>query len=95
MAHYVAIVEDAGPDVAVGVWFPDLPGCFSAGDTVDEAMRNARDSIAVYAESLADQGRALPAPRRLNEIKADPAWRADLDHFLVALVESPLEQQAA
>src|SRR5687768_5699043 len=27
MAHYVAIVEDAGPDKAIGVWFPDLPGC--------------------------------------------------------------------
>jgi predicted RNase H-like HicB family nuclease len=40
-SHYVAIVEDAGPDKAVGVWFPDLPGCFSAGDSLDEAIRNA------------------------------------------------------
>jgi len=28
--HYVAIIEDAVPDHAVGVWFPDLSGCFGA-----------------------------------------------------------------
>ena len=44
MTHYVAIVEEE-PGKAVGVWFPDLHGCFSAGDTVEEAMLNAREAI--------------------------------------------------
>jgi hypothetical protein len=30
MAHYIAIIEDAGPDHAVGVWFPDLRRCTSS-----------------------------------------------------------------
>ena len=63
MPHYVAIVEDAGPEKAVGVWFPDLPGCFSAGDDIDEALRNAQDALALYAESQAREGRELPVPR--------------------------------
>ncbi len=46
MPHYVAIVEEAGPETAVGVWFPDLPGCFSGGDDLDEALRNAPKAIA-------------------------------------------------
>jgi len=62
MSHYVAIIEDAGPDKAVGVWFPDLPGCFSAGDTLDEAILNAADAIAIYAEALGRDGRSLPPP---------------------------------
>jgi len=45
MAHYIAIVEDAGPDRAVGVWFPDLPGCTSAGDDIDEALRNPPEAL--------------------------------------------------
>jgi predicted RNase H-like HicB family nuclease len=45
MTHYVAIVEDAGPERATGIWFPDLPGCFSAGDDVDEALRNAEEAL--------------------------------------------------
>ena len=31
-------IDFAGPDKAIGIWFPDLPGCFSAGDDVDEAL---------------------------------------------------------
>ncbi len=58
--HYVAIVEDPGPDQAVGVWFPDLPGCFSAGDDIDEALRNAAEALSAYADLLADEGRDLP-----------------------------------
>lgn len=41
MPQYVAIIEDAGPDEAVGLWFPDLPGCISDGDDVDEVLENA------------------------------------------------------
>ena len=51
MAHYVAIIEDAGPDTAVGVWFPDLPGCTSAGDDIDEALRNAPEALELYVEA--------------------------------------------
>ncbi|WP_343210844.1 type II toxin-antitoxin system HicB family antitoxin [Ancylobacter lacus] len=47
MTHYIAIVEDAGPTTAAGAWFPDLPGCFSAGDDLDEALRNAAEAVAL------------------------------------------------
>jgi predicted RNase H-like HicB family nuclease len=46
MTAYVAILEDTGPSTTAGVWFPDLPGCFSAGDDIDEALRNAGEAIA-------------------------------------------------
>ena len=70
MPHYVAIVEDAGPEKAVGIWFPDLPGCFSAGDDIDEALRNAQEALALYVESRAQEGRALPASRTVSALKA-------------------------
>ncbi len=86
MAHYVAIVEDAGPDKAVGVWFPDLPGCFSAGDTMDEALFNAPEAVQLYAEALERAGRHLPLARSLSELKADPAFVEDVRDNLVAVV---------
>ena len=92
MLHYVAIVEDAGPDKAVGIWFPDLPGCFSAGDNVDEALRNAQEALALFAEAEASEGRSLPLPRTLTALRADPEISSDLrDHLiaLVALTEMP------
>ncbi|WGS22385.1 MULTISPECIES: type II toxin-antitoxin system HicB family antitoxin [unclassified Bradyrhizobium] len=95
MAHYVAIVEDAGPDYAVGMWFPDLPGCTSAGDDIDEALRNAPEALELYAEGLAKDGRELPHPRTLTELKADPDVAPDLKTYMVALVELPVRAHAA
>jgi predicted RNase H-like HicB family nuclease len=90
MPHYVAIVEDAGPDKAVGIWFPDLPGCFSAGDDIDEALRNAEEALALYAESLAQGGRALPSPRSVTVLRDDPAVAPDLRDHMVALIPLPV-----
>jgi predicted RNase H-like HicB family nuclease len=95
MRHYVAIIEDAGPEKAVGIWFPDLPGCFSAGDDLDEALRNAPEAITLYAESLEKERRSLPTPRSLSAIKSDPALTEDLRDHVVALVSLPANVDAA
>jgi predicted RNase H-like HicB family nuclease len=95
MAQYVAIIEDAGPDHAVGVWYPDLPGCTSAGDDIDEALRNAPEALELYAESLGGDGKALPRPRTLTELKADPEIADDLKTYMVALIELPARAHTA
>lgn len=95
MSHYVAIVEDAGPDRAVGVWFPDLPGCFSAGDSIEEALKNAEEAISLYAESLDRDGRSLPPPRSLSTLKEDPEFVLDVQENMIALVAAPEAAAAA
>lgn len=86
MPHYIAIVEDDGPDKAIGIWFPDLPGCFSAGDDVDDALRTAEEALTLYAESEREEGRTLPPPRTLSELRKDPMAASDLRDYMVALV---------
>jgi predicted RNase H-like HicB family nuclease len=95
VAHYIAIIEDAGPDKAIGVWFPDLPGCTSAGDDIDEALRHAPEALGLYAESLAADGEPMPQPRTLTELKADPEFTDDIRAHMVALVELPAHAHAA
>ena len=95
MAHCIAIIEDAGPDHAVGVWFPDLPGCTSAGDDIDEALRNAPEALELYAESIEADGKPLPRARTLTELKADPEIADDIKSYMVALVELPARAHAA
>ena len=89
MSQYVAIIEDSGPDKAIGVWFPDLPGCFSAGDTLEQALANAPQAIALYAESLEEAGKPLPQPRRLSVLKSDPTFLSDLKGNMIALIPVP------
>jgi predicted RNase H-like HicB family nuclease len=42
------------------VTVPALPGCVTEGDTMDEALGNAREAISLYVESL--EARGLPVP---------------------------------
>ena len=59
MNYAIAIEHEKG--TAYGVEVPDLPGCFSAGDTLDAALENAREAAAFHIEGLLDAG--LPVPR--------------------------------
>lgn len=95
MTLYVAIIEDAEAGRAAGVWFPDLPGCFSAGDDIDEALRNAAEAIELFADALMAQGRALPVPRSLSQLRSDPLVAEDLREHVVALVPFPALQSHA
>jgi predicted RNase H-like HicB family nuclease len=95
MAHYIAIIEDAGPDHAIGVWFPDLPGCTSGGDDIDEALRNAPEALELYAEGFYEDGQPLPRARTLTELKADPEVAEDIDANMVALIELRAPAHAA
>lgn len=62
-------VAEAGEGKSVGVWFPDLPDCLSAGDTLDEAMLNAPEALELWAEAMIESGQKLPPPRSLTELK--------------------------
>lgn len=95
MTHYVAIIEGAGPDHAVGIWFPDLPGCTSAGDDIDEALRNAPEALGLYTESFEAHGKPLPRPRTLTDLKNDPEIADDIKTYMVALVEFSTRTHAA
>ncbi len=70
MKTYFAIVHK-DEDSAVGVVFPDLPGCFSAGDTYDKAIANAHVALRLYAEAERSAGRRLPKPRTFEALYRD------------------------
>ena len=47
-----------------GYWasFPELPGCFTQGETLEELRVNAREAVAGHLETLQDRGEPLPEP---------------------------------
>lgn len=94
MTHYVAIVEEE-EGKAYGVWFPDLPGCFSAGDTLDEAMTNAAEAVELWAEAMIESGQKIPPARSLAELRQDPEIADELKRYMVALIPLPAAAQHA
>ena len=60
--RYPIAIEPGSETQAFGVVVPDLPGCFSAGDSLDEAISNAKESIELWMETVIEDGQAIPAP---------------------------------
>jgi predicted RNase H-like HicB family nuclease len=72
--RYPIAIENGGKDHAFGVVVPDLSGCFSAGDTLDEAIDNAREAIELWLETVIDDGGPVPAPKTISEHQANPEF---------------------
>lgn len=86
--NFVAAIEPGDAEHAFGVVVPDLPGCFSAGDTLDEALDNAREAIDAWCESVIDAGGDLPEPGELAEHQANPEYAG----WIWAVVSAPVER---
>jgi antitoxin HicB len=44
--------------------FPDLPGCMSDGETVEEAIEHGMEAMEGWIEAVRAEGHAIPAPVR-------------------------------
>ncbi len=89
MKPYIAIVHK-DPGSAYGVTFPDAPGCFSAADSIDELFTNAAEAIALWTDSMNEEGRTIPLSCDLPESKLDPEWAESFaDAALVIAVSAP------
>jgi predicted RNase H-like HicB family nuclease len=67
-------IETGNDTTAYGVVVPDLPGCYSAGDTLDEALANAKEAILLYLEGSLDAGTFPDEPSTLQALKDRPEF---------------------
>lgn len=87
MRFFIAI-EPGDANHAFGVVVPDLPGCFSAGDTLDEAFENAQEAIDLWCETVIEDGGMIPPSKTLAEHQLAP----DLAGWIWSIVEVPVEK---
>lgn len=62
-----AIVIERGSDGSYSAYVPDLPGCVSCGDTLEELRVNIREAISMHVESLRRHGETVPTPSAMVE----------------------------
>ena len=79
-------IEPGDETHAYGVVVPDLPGCFSAGDTIDEAIAKAPEAVLLHVEGLLEEGQGLPEPKPLEQHRKNP----DYQGWLWAVVDVDL-----
>ncbi len=63
--RYAVVIEKAANNFSAYV--PDLPGCISTGETVDEVERLIREAIEYHLEGMREDGLPIPQPTTLCE----------------------------
>ncbi len=58
---YLVVFEKCD-DGSYSVYVPDLPGCASSGDTLEEAEQMIREAIKLHLDSLRQHGEPVPPP---------------------------------
>jgi len=70
MRYPIVIHKDKNSDY--GVTVPDLPGCFSAGSTMDEALTMAKEAVELHLEGLGEENLPIPDPTPIERHKRNP-----------------------
>lgn len=83
------IAIELGDDThTFGVVVPDIPGCFSAGDTLDEALRQAKEAIDFHLEGLVEDGDDIPVASHVQTHASNPEYAG----FIWAVVDIDINQ---
>ena len=82
--RYPIAIELGNENQAYGVVAPDLPGCFSAGDSLDAALNNAEEAIVTWIDAMLDAGEAIPQPSSIEDLRAA---HTDLADWVWAVVQ--------
>lgn len=85
MNHYIAIIHK-DKDSDFGVSFPDLPGCISAGRTLEEARLMAIEALEVHITYMIEEGFPIPEPSSLDAVIQHEDYEG-----AVAVLPVPLE----
>ena len=83
--EYIAYLhKDAKSDY--GVSFPDLPGCITAGSSLEEARRMAAEALSLHIAGMREDGETLPKSSTIDDLRDDPAIKGAVA-FLVEVAE--------
>ncbi len=66
--HYSVVLIPDEESGGYTVEVPDLPGCITEDDTVEEALEMAEEAIEGFLEVLKEEGDPIPKPSRLEAV---------------------------
>lgn len=66
LPYKMEIVPDLDEDGYAVNW-PELPGCVTCGETLEQAVRNAEDAKYTWLETAIEEGTEIPEPMNLDD----------------------------
>jgi predicted RNase H-like HicB family nuclease len=88
MTEYIALIHKDRHS-SFGASFPDLPGCISAADSLEELRPMIEESLSLHIEGLLEDGDALPEPSTLDAIVKSKDYANAVAVMVVKSPETP------
>ncbi|MDD2402310.1 MAG: type II toxin-antitoxin system HicB family antitoxin [Clostridia bacterium] len=66
---YLAVFEPT--EIGYSVYFPDIVGCVSYGDSFEEAQREAADALGLHIYGMEKDGDKIPTPSKTPQIDSE------------------------
>lgn len=81
------------PD-GIAIEFPDLPGCLPCADTTEEAIKNAKEAMALHLWSMENDNDTIPEPTPINKIHLEESQTLVLIEAYMPLHREAIENQS-
>lgn len=86
--YYMGVVE-RGLNGSFGVYFPDLPGCVSAGDSLEETVAGGQEALELHLEGMAEDGLDIPEPSLITAFDPDEWPGSQVERIVMFPVDNP------
>ncbi|KXZ17906.1 pilus assembly protein HicB [Bacillus nakamurai] len=89
-------IFDSGEDGSEGytITFPDLPGCISEGDDLENAMSMAKDVLEGFLYGMEEDGEEIPSPSNPSELDVPKTGFVVMVHAWTDIVRDEMENKA-
>lgn len=81
-------------DDGISVEFPDLPGCLTCGDTIEEAIQRAKEAMGLHMYGMEIDGDEIPNPTPIKNIEYDKTQALILIEIYMPLYREIIDNQA-
>jgi len=81
-------------DDGITIEFPDLPGCISCADTLDEAVKNAKEVLGLYLWSMEKDNEPIPEPTAVNQLRLEKNQMPMLIEVWMPLIRHEMDNKA-
>ena len=90
----IAVVLHSDDAERYGLTVPDLAGCFSAGDSIEDALESVKEAIELHLEGLLEEGEDMPVVTSITQHQNNPDYSGGV-WAVVDVDRSAFEGEAA
>ncbi|MGM9977410.1 MAG: type II toxin-antitoxin system HicB family antitoxin [Clostridium sp.] len=81
-------------DDGISVEFPDLEGCFTCGDTTQEAITNAKEAMGLHLFGMEEDNETIPTPTDIKDIKLEDNQSIVLIEVYMPIIREAINNQS-